>query len=140
MLDSIAAYGYERVQTPLAEFETSLTEALGKLFQATHSNTPSRRGELAQRLLACIHLQSAVVEEGSVPHRIVLPSVWLSTSRSANDLVCTGLSSVVPNGCDCLGSTHFAHRLKLGSDRTVMQAALEFDTQTFFRSRSKGKR
>lgn len=29
VLDSIAAYGYERVQTPLAEFEASLTEALG---------------------------------------------------------------------------------------------------------------
>lgn len=28
VLDSIAAYGYERVQTPLAEFEASLTEAL----------------------------------------------------------------------------------------------------------------
>jgi ATP phosphoribosyltransferase regulatory subunit len=29
VLDSIASYGYERVQTPLAEFEVSLTEALG---------------------------------------------------------------------------------------------------------------
>jgi ATP phosphoribosyltransferase regulatory subunit len=29
VLDSIAAYGYERVQTPLAEFEASLIEALG---------------------------------------------------------------------------------------------------------------
>jgi ATP phosphoribosyltransferase regulatory subunit len=29
VLDSIAAYGYERVQTPLAEFAASLTEALG---------------------------------------------------------------------------------------------------------------
>ena len=29
ILDSIASYGYERVQTPLAEFEVSLTEALG---------------------------------------------------------------------------------------------------------------
>jgi len=29
VLDSVAAYGYERVQTPLAEFETTLTGALG---------------------------------------------------------------------------------------------------------------
>jgi ATP phosphoribosyltransferase regulatory subunit len=29
ILDTVAAYGYERVQTPLAEFETSLTGALG---------------------------------------------------------------------------------------------------------------
>ncbi len=29
ILDTVAAYGYERVQTPLAEFEASLTEALG---------------------------------------------------------------------------------------------------------------
>jgi ATP phosphoribosyltransferase regulatory subunit len=29
ILDCVAAYGYERVQTPLAEFEASLTEALG---------------------------------------------------------------------------------------------------------------
>ena len=29
ILDRIASYGYERVQTPLAEFEVSLTEALG---------------------------------------------------------------------------------------------------------------
>ncbi len=29
ILDTIAAYGYERVQTPLAEFEVSLTAALG---------------------------------------------------------------------------------------------------------------
>lgn len=29
VLDSIAAYGYERVQTPLAEFEATLIEALG---------------------------------------------------------------------------------------------------------------
>jgi ATP phosphoribosyltransferase regulatory subunit len=29
ILDTVAAYGYERVQTPLAEFEVSLTEALG---------------------------------------------------------------------------------------------------------------
>ena len=29
ILDHIASYGYERVQTPLAEFEASLTEALG---------------------------------------------------------------------------------------------------------------
>ncbi len=29
VLDTVAAYGYERVQTPLAEFEASLTEALG---------------------------------------------------------------------------------------------------------------
>ena len=29
ILDTVAAYGYERVQTPLAEFEASLTGALG---------------------------------------------------------------------------------------------------------------
>ena len=29
VLDTVAAWGYERVQTPLAEFEASLTEALG---------------------------------------------------------------------------------------------------------------
>ncbi len=29
VLDTVAAYGYERVQTPLAEFEASLTDALG---------------------------------------------------------------------------------------------------------------
>lgn len=29
ILDTVSAYGYERVQTPLAEFEASLTEALG---------------------------------------------------------------------------------------------------------------
>jgi ATP phosphoribosyltransferase regulatory subunit len=29
ILDTVAAYGYERVQTPLAEFEATLTEALG---------------------------------------------------------------------------------------------------------------
>ncbi len=29
MLDTVASYGYERVQTPLAEFETSLTGSLG---------------------------------------------------------------------------------------------------------------
>jgi ATP phosphoribosyltransferase regulatory subunit len=29
VLDTVASYGYERVQTPIAEFEASLTEALG---------------------------------------------------------------------------------------------------------------
>lgn len=78
----------------------SLTEAMGRIFQATGAKTPARRSEIADCLRAVIHLRRDVIE-GKM---ILIPALWRYTLSGSKSLVADGLASLLPHRHETAGS------------------------------------
>jgi hypothetical protein len=114
----------------------SLTEAFEKLLDAANAHTPSRRGEIAERISGVIHLWKAPVD----PFDIKIPTMWRGRDDSRAALVADGLSSLVAGSPqnknkDCLGryavSTRLLaarlHGLKSEDVQRLKRVAMEAD-------------
>lgn len=108
----------------------SLVEAMHKIFEARRVKTPSDRGEIANKLLAVVHLgnDSIRISEDSqtrVETNVLFPALWRRTSRGIAALTCDGLASLLPHRPDktgedppsCLGRRWLVQQLiEPGSD------------------------
>src|SRR5437588_2498389 len=74
----------------------SLVETMDKLMQAIDANTPVRRGQLAERLLAVVNLCKLPELDKQLPTQVLVPTLWKRTPSSQAGLVADGLSSVLP--------------------------------------------
>lgn len=75
----------------------SLTEAMGKIFEATNSKTAAQRAIIADRLLALIHIKGdkiRVEDVGGI--KILIPALWRRTTSGAKALMAEGRSSLLP--------------------------------------------
>jgi hypothetical protein len=106
----------------------SLTEAMGQIFQATEASTPARRSEVANRILALVHLRTHKVsntKDGAPDIKITVPAIWVRSAVSTKAMMADGLTSLLPYrdpvvwdnnpGCagafGCLGRSWFATQL-----------------------------
>lgn len=100
----------------------SLVETLGRIFAATKAETPSRRGEIAQRILAAVHLRAFPYQYpnanglGANHFSVILPALWRNRPAAVNAIVADGLASLLPrrsgeSGAGTLGRYCFAQAL-----------------------------
>jgi hypothetical protein len=122
----------------------SLSEAMGKIFEATNTRSPSDRAVVADRILALVHVKDGVVEAGyerraarkrtrrkrsrkkpPTVKRVLIPAVWRSTPVGAKALVAEGRASLLPHSSDgghsSLGRYRFA--LELTAKRPVAEGS-----------------
>ncbi len=96
---------------------SSVLEAISGIFRDTDTKTPSRRSEIARRLLGIVNIRSyTVTNSDNTNIRALLPALWKRTSYSINDLTADGLASILParyrgGETGCLGRTYFAECL-----------------------------
>ena len=122
-----------------------LTEAMRKIFEALAVKTPAERSEIAERLLAIVHIKR---HDDS---HILVPSVWRRTAKGKNALTAEGLASLLPyrphtdsekedylKKEGCLGRAWFANELKgminqskcdAESQKKLCSAALRWDLE-----------
>lgn len=81
----------------------SVTEAIGRVFQAVKARTPAERGWVAGKMLGCVHLLRK--------RNALFPSLWVRNPKAVNDLVATGLSSLAPNDDYMFGRRQFLEKL-----------------------------
>lgn len=81
----------------------SLRETFAKLFKAHDVKMPADRRMVSGNVLACVHLKKG--------KDYVLPTVWLKTSESINELVSQGVSSVMINGKYVLGRRQIVEKM-----------------------------
>lgn len=120
----------------------SLVEAMHKIFLATNAKTPADRSEVANRLLAVVHLKRT--EIGEYQYGVLIPALWRRVPRGLNALISEGLASVLPhshsndrNPCSCLGRKYFVEKLlELAKDRqsaavedALITKAIDWDLQ-----------
>jgi len=74
----------------------SLVEAMDRIMQATDATVPARRGQVADCILAVIHLESVPLGM-TMDKSVVLPAIWRRTSSGISTFVADGLASIVPN-------------------------------------------
>lgn len=81
----------------------SLTEAMSWIFNSARAQTPADRGDIAERILALVHMRRDAV---SLPKKLIqtpetirflLPSLWRNTGSGISALVEDYLSSLLPN-------------------------------------------
>jgi hypothetical protein len=87
----------------------SLVEAMQRILRGVKAETPSDRGQIAQRVLAVVHqvkfdlngilkrAGASRVYEGDAPFDVFLPALWRRTHGGVAALVSDGLASVLPN-------------------------------------------
>jgi hypothetical protein len=98
----------------------SLTEAMGRIFKATKTTNAQQRGEIAESLLALVHLKTGEIKLNQDEEKeflgllesaddkepalkrasIILPALWVRSPRSAAALMDSGRASLLPNRCD----------------------------------------
>jgi hypothetical protein len=94
----------------------SLTEAIGFLLGGLKAITPAARRDVADRLVAVVHLRAESVRaqwaggEAS-DMKVMLPSVWLGTRRGRHNMMALGKGSVLPAADYCFGRYRFAKSL-----------------------------
>lgn len=107
----------------------SLTEAMGQLLSAMKATNPARRSQVANRILALVHLRSAKIPRtinGNVQElQITIPAVWVRSGVSTKALMADGLTALLPyrdtqrwdecpgtaGAMGCLGRSWFAEQL-----------------------------
>jgi len=90
----------------------SLTEAMSRILVATKADTPQKRRQVADCLLAIVHLRANPERKP----KLLLPSLWRHTPAGLNALVADGLESLVPcaeeePGTSCFGRYRFVDDL-----------------------------
>ena len=113
-----------------------LVETLSRILRAVDAKTPELRGEVANRLVAAVHLKSTVLDDGV---KATVPAVWRRTPVGVKALVSEGLSSILPQNPlrwdsqkSSLGRFYFAKQLvdqfKTGPHRKVRGSKSSWST------------
>jgi hypothetical protein len=95
---------------------SSLTESIGFLLSALEAGTPAARRNVADRLVAVVHLRADRIRARHIDgvERIVtvlLPAIWLGTPNGKHNMMALGRGSVLPAADYCLGRYGFAKDL-----------------------------
>jgi Tfp pilus assembly pilus retraction ATPase PilT len=127
----------------------SVVEAMTQIFRSTKTRTPSQRSEIARRIRGIINMRSFNPSSPEITSnvRALLPSAWISTSQSINNLVADGLSSILPalgreHEIGYYGRTYFAQELlvtatdkfkdcadKAALEQEIMRQACQWDIE-----------
>jgi hypothetical protein len=108
----------------------SVQETLLRILSSQNAKSPADRRKCAGVIRMIVHLRRTSTIEGVklthfVPEserdkkrrdlqktqqtkaKTILPTIWIGNGSALNSLVYPGISSVVPNGRDCLSNTHY---------------------------------
>lgn len=92
-----------------------LVEAMSRILRATAARTAEVRSEVANRLLAVVHLKKHTFSDGT---SATVPALWRHTPIGAKALISEGLSSILPHnareddkGKSGLGRQFFSKKL-----------------------------
>lgn len=130
----------------------SLTEAMGELLRSAGADNPARRSEVANRVMAVVHLRSKKISlAADCRLQFTIPAIWVRAAVSMKSLMADGLAAILPyrdaRGWDeergqagelgCLGRSWFAEQLlgrlerpvDLAVDSEVRRAALVWDLE-----------
>jgi hypothetical protein len=107
----------------------SLTGAFGLIMKAVGAPSSALRSEMANRILAVVHIQKDEVGDRSV----LFPALWRRTVSGANALMSDGLSSILPNNSACpphhevssFGRYWFAQRLITSAEQREGAKAID---------------
>lgn len=107
----------------------SLIESMQLIFKANNVKNASERNHIANRILAIVHIKRLKIGELSV----LLPSIWLKTSISINNITATGLTSLTP-GIDskrggALGRKYFADELIKIAKKNIKESIEEIESK-----------
>lgn len=134
VLLQFAATGHVGVTTSHAG---SLTEAMGQLLSSSKARTPARRSDVANRILALVHLRTKTLPEHAHEKteglRVAIPAIWVRSPISTKTLMADGLTALLPyrdvldwnerpgtaGAFGCLGRTWFAEQLLNRADADV---------------------
>lgn len=75
----------------------SVTETLGKMFDALGAKQPEEIGRIAQRILGVVHQGTIELEHNGTNPSALIPTMWRQTSSGIASLVSEGLASVLPH-------------------------------------------
>lgn len=110
---------------------TNLRETIQRILNATESESPQRRKIVADALCAVIHARFIDYEQAkeidnkleNKKHKVQAPTFWIANSRSRNELVRDGISSVIGNQNTCFNRQQLAietlKRHSNSSDRSI---------------------
>jgi len=70
----------------------SITEAIGLIARGVGAGTAARRSEVAEKILAVLHVKATQIGGTSV----LVPAVWRRTNQGVKEFVASGLSSILP--------------------------------------------
>ena len=87
---------------------TNLRETIQRILNATESESPQRRKIVADALCAVIHARFIDYKQGDKKHKVQAPTFWVANSRSRNELVRDGISSVIGNQSTCFNRQQLA--------------------------------
>lgn len=97
----------------------TLVETFGRVFRAMRATSAATRSEIANRIVAIVHVKKLKAE--------LIPAVWVQTPRSRMALTQEGLGSLLPSAeGGCYGRAYFAEHLK-NIQREIFYAAVEAD-------------
>ncbi len=98
----------------------SLVETFGRIFRAMRATSAAARSEIANRIVAIVHVRKYTP-------KILVPAVWVQTSRSRMALTQEGLGSLLPSSeGGCYGRAFFAQHFR-SSDYDVFNKAVQAD-------------
>jgi len=95
---------------------TNLRETIQRILTSCDADTPQRRKIVADSLCAVIHAKFLSYERNGQKatdkkkHKVQMPSAWIANSRSRNELVRDGLTSIIGNNSNCMSREQFAER------------------------------
>jgi Tfp pilus assembly ATPase PilU len=87
---------------------TNLRETIQRILNATESESPQRRKIVADALCAVIHARFIDYKLGDKKHKVQAPTFWVANSKSRNELVRDGLSSIIGNQSTCFNRQQLA--------------------------------
>lgn len=100
----------------------SLSETFARIAMAVGADSPLRRRQVINQLVACIHTKPAVVENETTRNEAFLPTRWIRSNAALNGFVADGLSSLNPNRRFVLGRSQFINSM-LEMDRNRQSTA-----------------
>jgi Tfp pilus assembly pilus retraction ATPase PilT len=95
---------------------TNLRETIQKVLTSCDADTPQRRKIIADSLCAVVHakFQSYNTADDKEKYKVQIPSAWIANSRSRNELVRDGLTSIIGNDISCFNREQFAMKTLRG--------------------------
>ncbi len=105
----------------------TLTEAMANLLRATEANSATVRSELADRVLALIHLRGdkITLPGAEKPIQIVIPALWRRTPTGIKALMAESLSALLPHNPKTGEETHYSSIGRLWFARKLINRRIE---------------
>lgn len=124
-----AGTGHSVVSTMHA---SSVQEAMQRILAAYEADTPAKRGQIAQRITAVIHLEPFPDDCTVENMKISVPCLWLKKNSGAENLVANGVSSIVMSGASkkdayCVGRAQFIRKLDATPSKLALQWCIKSD-------------